>query len=95
MRYNGAFYLDPIFQKPNFPNYTPEAIIASYTVFNAGLRLEEAFGSRATVEVYVKNIGDRTYGNGGFASYGSGFASRTLGDPRVFGMSLKLPFGGE
>jgi len=47
------------------------------------------------VQIYVKNILDKTYGNGGFSTIALGFASQTLGDPRVFGLGVHVPFGGE
>jgi len=59
-RYSSGFELQPI----NFAG----GRIASSDVWNASLRLERAFGSNATLEVYAKNIFDKTYGTGGFSS---------------------------
>jgi len=86
--HQSEFWLDPITQPAG-------DVIAGYGVWNASLDLKNAFGSRATVQVYVKNILDKTYGNGGFSTIALGFASQTLGDPRVFGLGVHVPFGGE
>lgn len=85
VRFNGAYELDPIFMG---------ARIKAYTLANASITLEKAFGSPASIELYVKNIGDRIYGTGGFSSFASGFAAQSLGAPRIFGIGLKVPFGG-
>jgi iron complex outermembrane receptor protein len=86
-RYSSAFELQPL----NLAG----ARIAGATIWNTSLRLEKAFGTPATLEVYAKNLFDKTYGTGGFSSTALGFATRTLGDPRVIGVGVRLPFGGE
>jgi iron complex outermembrane receptor protein len=86
-RFSSGFQLDPINLAGSYAK--------AYSVWNGSLRLEKAFGTPATLEVYGKNIFDKTYTTGGFSSAAIGFSSQTIGDPRVIGVGFRLPFGGE
>ena len=86
-RFSDGYQLDPINVAGSY--------IKSYSIWNTSVRLERAFGTPATLEIYAKNLFDKTYGTGGFSTASLGFASRTLGDPRVVGLGVRLPFGGE
>jgi len=87
VRYSDGFQLQPL----NLAG----AYIESFDVWNASLRLEKAFGTRMSLELFAKNLFDKSYGSGGFSSTALGFAVKTLGEPRVVGVGLRIPFGDE
>jgi iron complex outermembrane receptor protein len=74
----------------------PGSVVDAYHLVNLSVRLENAFGSKASVEVYAKNLFDKDYEIGGFGAAGSvGVANVIHGAPRVVGVSLRVPFGND
>jgi iron complex outermembrane receptor protein len=75
---------------------SPTTRVESYHLFNAGLRWENIRGSGISAELYVQNVFDTEYNRGGFSVYTSvGVAHVYRGPPRVVGLSVRVPFGGE
>ncbi len=86
-RYNGGFEL-AVFNEPGDR-------VKAYNVVDTTVTWENAMASSASVDFYVKNVFNRKYNLGGFDVYGSlGYAGANRGDPRVFGIEVKVPFGG-
>ncbi|HTU13110.1 MAG TPA: TonB-dependent receptor [Allosphingosinicella sp.] len=86
--YRAGFFLEII--------NTPTTRVEGYHLFNASLRWENIRGTGMSAELYARNLFDTDYNRGGFSVYTSiGAANVVRGDPRVIGVSLRVPFGGE
>lgn len=78
------------------PINVPGGVIPASTIWNGSLKLNKAFGTPASIELYVKNLFDKNYATGGFATTAfGGLAVQVLAPPRVIGVGFRLPFGGE
>jgi iron complex outermembrane recepter protein len=86
--YRSGFFLEII--------NSPTTRVESYNLFNASLRWQNIHGTGITAELYARNLLDEEYNRGGFSVYTSvGTANVIRGDPRVIGVSIRVPFGGE
>lgn len=80
-----------------FANFHPvgggDTRIPSYTLVNGRIAWEEIAGSNVTFAVFAKNLFDRKYYTGGFATETS-FGPNTVaaGRPRTFGGELSMKF---
>jgi iron complex outermembrane receptor protein len=86
--YRSGFFIEII----NSPTTKTEG----YSIFNASLRWDNIRGTGISAELYARNLFDKEYNRGGFSVYTSiGTANVVRGDPRVIGVSVRVPFGGE
>ena len=86
--YRSGFFLEII--------NSPTTKVEGYHLFNAALRWENIRGSGISAELYAQNLFDNEYNRGGFSVYTSvGSANVVRGEPRVIGLSVRVPFGGE
>lgn len=84
--HRSGYYLDLI--------NVPGVKIDAYDLFNAAINWNGVLGSQADLQFYVKNIGDTRAQMGGQSQAGSlGVSSVYYAPPRVFGVSLRVPFG--
>ncbi|MDB5575558.1 MAG: hypothetical protein JWR80_734 [Bradyrhizobium sp.] len=86
--HKSGYFLDVV----NFPG----AQTRPYDIANATLRWDHVLGGRLSASVFVNNLFDSDYDVGGFSLATTlGVAEVMRGAPRVVGLSLHLPFGGE
>lgn len=86
--YRDGFFLEII--------NSPTSRVESYHLFNAAIRWDNISGTGISAELFAQNLFDKEYSRGGFSVYTSvGVAYVNRGDPRVIGVSLRVPFGGE
>jgi len=63
-----------------------------YTIFNARLDYNHIAGSDFGIGVFVRNIGDRTYGVSRNVSRAAGYGVWQFGDPRTYGVVGRVDF---
>ena len=77
----------------SIPDVIPGSWIPKVGLFNARLSWDHIMGSRFSAAAYVKNLTNKLYTNGGLGLYESlGLDLNTYGDPRTFGLEVKVDF---
>jgi iron complex outermembrane receptor protein len=75
---------------------TPFGLMPAYDIVNASLTLDNIAGSDVSVQLYAKNLFNERYTTAGLDFSGSlGYSAFQRGLPRIFGLSVRLPFGAE
>lgn len=69
------------------------AQIAGYTLVNLRADWERPFEMPIDVSIFVENVTNKYYENFGYALLQTGISSVGIGAPRMFGASVRVPFG--
>lgn len=83
MRFTSSYYLNN--------SFVPQALHPSYEVFDASLRWEPT-SEKFSITAYMKNIGDKVYYTGAIFTPGTPNGAAQIGDPRTYGVRLKVNF---
>jgi iron complex outermembrane recepter protein len=70
----------------------PGTLLPGYTLLGASVNWERVLGSPVDVSAFVKNASQTNYFTGGFGFPPLGINSAIPGEPRMYGMSLKVNF---
>jgi iron complex outermembrane receptor protein len=67
--------------------------IKGYGLLNASVDWDHIMGSRVSASVFGTNLGDQNYAQGIFStSVQLGFSTRTIGEPKMYGVRLRYEF---
>lgn len=76
----------------------PEGVGPAYTLVNANLAYRNISGTGIDVTAFVTNLTDKVYMQGVTATSqraSTGSGARMYGPPRMYGLSVRIPFGGK
>ncbi len=76
-----------------FGDFLGSATIPSYGLLNLAINWDNVAGKPVDAQFFMSNATNKTYQSGGIGFLG--FAERTYGDPRMYGVRLSYRFGGD
>jgi iron complex outermembrane receptor protein len=87
-------YRSKFFGPSSLPDIEPESIVPGQGLLNVGLDWANIGGSNFSGQIFVRNLLDEDYIVGVLSLQNAlGLTTRTYGEPRMYGLTLKYKFG--
>lgn len=75
--------------------YNAAGVVPGYGIANARLAWNKILGTDIEAAVFVNNLTDKYYSRAAITALSTlGFFATAIGEPRMFGVEVKVPFGG-